>query len=118
LVLSTPVNDEKYKYFNCYEEKFNGFYYKSYQASKSKALVNFSVIFFNTDKENAFTVVYGYNKGMLVDNYELKISKNEKNIISSIKGKEYFIDAYKGFFEGPVSATGKDGSDMLEAIFN
>ena len=123
LVLSTPVNNEKYKYFNCYEEKFNGFYYKSYQASEqggSKALINSSIVSFNigkgSDKENAFTVVYGCNKGLLVDNYEMKISKNEKNIISSITGKEYFIDAYKGFFEGPVSASGKDGSDMLEAI--
>lgn len=123
LVLSTSINNEKYKYFNCYEEKFNGFYYKSYQASKqgeSKALLNFSTVYVNrekvSNKENWFTVVYGYNKDLLVDNYKMKINGNEKNIVSNITGKEYFIDTYKGLFEGIVSASGKDSSDMIEAF--
>lgn len=123
LVLSTSGNNEKYKYFNCYEEKFNGFYYKSYQASEqggSKALLNFSTVYVSrekgSNKENWFTVVYGYNKDLLVDNYVMKISGNEKNIISRITGKEFFIDTYKGLFEGVVSASRKDGSDMLKAF--
>lgn len=120
LVLSTPINNEKYKYLNCYEEKLNGLYYKSYQASEqgeSKAFLSFSTINVSTaagsNKENWFTVVYGYNKDLQVDNYEMKIRGHDKNVFSDITGKEYFIDAYKGLFENLVSASGKDDSDML-----
>lgn len=123
LVLSTPINNEKYKYLNCYEEKLNGFYYKSLQASEqggSKGLINFSTIFVNTvrgsNTDNWFTVVYGYNKDLQVDNYEMKIGGHDKNIVSNIIGKEYFIDAYKGLFEKLVCATGKSGRDMLEVF--
>lgn len=125
LVLSTPIDNGKYKYLNCYEEKLNGIYYKSYQASEqggSKAYLNFSTIYVNTvgnlKKENWFTVVYGYNKDLQVDNYEMKISGHDKNVVSSISGKEYFIDAYEGLFEELVSASGKDHSDMLEAFYD
>jgi len=123
IVLSVSVNNEKYKYLNCYEEKLNGLFYRSYQASEqggSRALLNFSTIHVNnvkdSNKENWITVVYGYNKDLLVDNYEMKINGHEKNIISSIKGKEYFVDVYKGSFKELVSASGKDGSDMLNTF--
>lgn len=125
LILSTPVNDEKYKYLNCYEEKLNGLYYRSYQASEqggSRSLLSFSTIYVNNAKdsgnENWFTVVFGYNKDLLVDNYEMKISGYKKAIVSNIQGKEYFVDAYKGLYEELVSATGKDGNDLLNAFYD
>lgn len=34
LILSTPADNKKYKYVNCYEEKMNGLYYKIYQRSE------------------------------------------------------------------------------------
>jgi hypothetical protein len=46
----------------------------------------------------------------------MKISGHDKNIISNIADKEYFINAYKGSFEKLISASGKNGCDMLEAF--
>lgn len=123
LVLSTPINNEKYKYFNCYEEKMNGLYYKSYQASEqggSNALFNFSTVFVNdvegSNKENYFTIVYGYNKDFQVANYEIKVSGQEKGIISNVSSEEYFIDAVKGNFGGIVKAIGKDGNNKINVF--
>lgn len=125
LVLSTPVADKKYKYLNCYEEKLNGLYYKSYQAAKqggSNALISFSMVYVNrekaSNKENWFTVVYGYNKDLMVNSYEMKIDGHEKSIVSSIAGKEYFIDTFKGGFEKLVNVVGRDGSDMFQTFYD
>jgi hypothetical protein len=122
IVLSTQIGNKKYKYLNCYEEKLNGLYYKSYQASEqggSRALLSFSTIYVNSsNKENWFTVVYGHNKDLLVDNYEIKIDRFKENIVSSIRDKEYFINTYEGNFQDMISVLGKDGSDMFEAFLD
>lgn len=120
LVLSTPISNEKYKYLNCYEEKMNGLYYKNYQGSKqgdSNDLFSFSTIYVNSsNKENYFTVVYGYNKDLEVASYEMKISGHEKNIISNVSRKKYFIDAYEGNFQGLVNALDKDGKEKNDVF--
>jgi len=123
LVLSTPINNEKYKYLNCYEEKMNGLYYKSYRASEqggSNNLFGFSTIFVNgvvdSNKENYFTIVYGYNKDFQVVSYEIKVSEQEKNIVSNISNKEYCINAFKGHIQDIVNVIGKDGSDKINVF--
>jgi hypothetical protein len=123
LVLSTPINNEKYKYLNCYEEKMNGLYYKSYRDSEqggSNSLFTFSTIFVNdvvdSDKENYFTIVYGYNKDSEVVSYEIKVSEQEKSIVSNISSKEYFIGAFKGHIQDIVNVIGEDGSDKISVF--
>lgn len=118
LVLSTPINNEKYKYLNCYEEKMNGLYYKSYRAAEqgeSNSLFTFSTIFVN-DVENYFTIVYGYNKDSEVVSYEIKVREQEKSIVSNISSKEYFIDAFKGHIQDIVKVIGEDGSDKINVF--
>lgn len=123
LVLSTPINNKKYKYVNCYEEKMNGLYYKNYQASEqggSNALFNVSTVFVNdvkgSNKENYFTIVYGYNKDFQVVSYEIKVSGHEKGIISNVPSEEYFINAVNGKFLGIVKATDKNGTDKTDVF--
>ncbi|WP_315110000.1 hypothetical protein [Clostridium intestinale] len=118
LVLSTPINNEKYKYLNCYEEKMNGLYYKSYRAAEqggSNSLFSFSTIFVN-DVENYFTIVYGYNKDAEVVSYEIKVSEQEKSIVSNVSSKEYFIDAFKGHIQDTVKVIGEDGSNKINVF--
>jgi hypothetical protein len=124
LILSTAANNVKYKHMNYYEEKLGGLYYKNYQASYqggSRALFSFSTVYVNGSsepyKENWFTVVYGYNKDLAVESYEMEISGHKDNVVSSVEGKEYFLDAYEGRFQKLISATGKEGRDMLD-VFN
>lgn len=123
LILSTSAENKEYKYLNCYEEKLNGLCYKNYQAAEqggSNSLISFSMIFVNgvreSNKENLFTVVYGYNKDLMVDSYEMRIGGHEKNIVSTIANKEYFIDSYEGGFEELVNVLGTDGSDMSQVF--
>ena len=123
LILSTPINNKKYKYFNCYEEKLNGLYYKSYQASAqggSNALFNFTTMSIRegkgVEREKDITIVYGYNEDLLLDNYALKISGDNNNIITSLSNKEYVINVFKGPLKEIVNAKGKDGSDLIKAF--
>lgn len=122
LVLSTPINNKKYKYLNCYEEKMNGLYYKYYQASEqggNNSLFGFSTVFVNgLNNGNYFTIVYGYNKDFQVVSYEMKVNGLEKNIISNVSSKEYFIDAFKGKFQDIVKVIGKDGSDKINVFID
>lgn len=125
LVLSTPINNKKYKYLICYEEKMNGLYYKYYQASEqgeSNALFHFSTVFLNgvvgSNKENYFTIVYGYNEDFQAVSYEIKVSEQEKNIVSNISNKEYFINAFKGNLQDIVNVIGKDGSDKINVFLD
>lgn len=125
LVLGTPINNKKYKYLNCYEEKMYGLYYKSYQASEqgeSRALFGFSSIYVNglsgSNKENYFTIVYGYNENFQAASYETEI--NGQKITSDISNREYFIDAYERGFNvsSKVNATGKDGKDKTNFFYD
>lgn len=123
LILSTPINNKKYKYVNCYEEKMNGLYYKDYRSSEqggSNALFNVSTVFVNdvedSNKEKWFTIVYGYNKDYQVVSYEIKVSGHEKDIISNVSNKEYFINVVKGEFLGIVKATGKNGANKTDVF--
>lgn len=123
IVLSTPINNNKYKYLNCYEEKMNGLYYKSYRASeqgRSNSLFSFSIVFINgvegSNKENCFTIVYGYNKDFQVASYEIKVYEQEKTIVSNVSDKEYFINAFKGAFQDIVNVIGKDGSNKINVF--
>ncbi|MDF2882820.1 MAG: hypothetical protein K0R54_3377 [Clostridiaceae bacterium] len=118
IVLSTPVNNKKYRYLNCYEEKINGLYFKNYQASsqgESRALFSFSTIILNGDigsnESNYFTVIYGYNSDLQVESYESKITGKKSGIVSNIADNEYFIDAFEGNLQDIIRVSGKDGSD-------
>lgn len=125
IVLSTPVNNKKYRYLNCYEEKMNGLYFKNYQASSqggSRALFSFSTIFINGgtnfNEEKCLTIIYGYNIDMKVESYEVKISSKKSNIISNIADKEYFIEAFQGNLQDIISVSGKDGSDKHNVFYD
>lgn len=72
---SKPIDNKAYKYFNIYEQKMGGLYYKCLQASeqsKSKAKINFTLLDVQNAK-GAYTVVYGYNEALAIDNYEINI---------------------------------------------
>ncbi|MGG7076569.1 hypothetical protein [Clostridium sardiniense] len=113
IILSTKADNEKYKYLNIYEEKLGGLYYKCDRASEqgdSKALTSFSIV---DDENNNFTIVYGYNKGLEVDNYEADIIDGTDSYSRKfdLPKKEYFIDVFNGRFGGIKGAWGSDGSN-------
>lgn len=113
IILSTKADNEKYKYLNIYEEKLGGLYYRCDRASEqggSNALISFSNV---TDENDNFTVVYGYNKGLEVANYEVGVVYGTDNYIHkfNLPKKEYFIDIFNGQFGEIKGVWGSDGSD-------
>lgn len=120
VILSTNGNDEKYKYLNIYEEKMHGLYYKCDRASEqggSNALISFSNV---SDENNNFTVIYGYNKGLEVANYEVNVIEGTDtySLKFDLPKKEYFIDIFYGRFGGIKGAWGSDGSNKDDYFFD
>jgi hypothetical protein len=117
LILSTQTNNNNYKYFNCYEEKMNGLYYKSCGGTEQGKSNNyFGLASINiSDSNDFFSVVFGYNKGFQIASYEIQVDK--ENIKSNVSNKEYFIHAYKGHLPKIINAIDKDGKNRIN-VFN
>lgn len=120
IILSTKADNEKYKYLNIYEEKLGGLYYKCNRASEqgySNSLIGYSNV---SDENNNFTVVYGYNKGLEVANYEVDIIDGTDRYSRKfdLPKKEYFIDVFNGRLGGIKGAWGSDGSNKFDYFFD
>jgi len=79
-----------------------GLYYKCYRASEqgySEVLMSFLNV---SNENNKVIIVYGYNKGLEVDNYEVTVIEESDtySLKFNLPKKEYFIDIFNGQFRG------------------
>lgn len=105
IIFKSYKDNNDYKYLNVYQEKFNGLYYKSTIASEqgfSKSYISFTNV---SDRNDTFTVIYGYNKDLKVKSCEVRVSmyKNLYTLKLNLSEKEYFIDVFNGDYRGVIN---------------
>jgi hypothetical protein len=97
IIFSTPKDKKDELYVQCFEETLNGTFYKpTYGAiqGKSKSLHGMICNYLNDGTDNSFAVVYGYNKELEANSFNVKEASNGKLITQDISKDEYFLYTY------------------------
>jgi len=97
IIFSTPKDKKDELYVQCFEEKLNGNFYKpTYGAiqGKSKSLYGMICCYSDDGTHNSFAVVYGYNKELKANSFNVKEADDGGWIAQDISKDEYFLYTY------------------------
>ncbi|GFP75375.1 hypothetical protein [Clostridium fungisolvens] len=97
IIFSTSQNKKDELYLQCFEEKFNGLFYKpTYGAAQgnSTSLNGVTCHFIDGSTDDKFLVFYGYNKNLQASNLSVEKTDKAHWITQDISKQEYFLYTY------------------------
>lgn len=117
IILSTSESKKDELYLQCFEQVLNGSFYKETYGARqgeSKSLYGAVKNFINDGTQDSFVVIYGYNKELKANTFDVESTDNDKFITQNIFNEEYFLYTYSNIVYPFVGFKDSKNNDITE----